>query len=396
MSAANASLGNTTELGSQDEFTAKYGYTALRFYLLELARELIPESRIKVCWRYPLPARTCIEIIYSDELGRARASGTMKCGLGWVCPACMMYIQEQRRSELTKALGRADKDYFSVLATYTFRHNAGMRLAPMLKQMQKSFRLVKTGRDWQTLKSEYMLIGSVKAVEITHGVNGWHPHIHELLLVNRELLEIAHDLTPSDYAQSLQNQMGRRWIESLKTVGLSAIDGVAFDVRSSQADIAEYVAKWGRVPRDADLNVNPDEVAYSVSKNARNGNFSVLDILYQSAVEDKYKGLFREYHAATTGRSQLQWSRGLKALLDIEIIRDEIAAEGIETPTDRILAEVGIELWKYISRTGKMAQVMTYANAGDANRLKWILSVIDEVFLHDIEPLPGNEWQLGH
>lgn len=396
MSEANRYLGNTTELGSAPLFAAEYGYTALRFYLLEVARELIPEGRIKVCWRYPLPERKCIEIIYSQELNRARSSGTMKCGSAWVCPACMMYIQERRRQELKAALDRSKDDYFSVLATYTFSHKAGMSLANMLHQMQIAFRRVKTGRMWQTIKDEYMLVGSVKATEITYGVNGWHPHFHELILVKKEMIENYHSGNTDEFAMSLQNQMSVRWIDGLAKEGLTGRDKIALDVRSSKADVAEYVAKWGRLPPHVDLNVESDEVSYSVSKTPRNGNFGVLDILYNAAEDRKYKDLFREYYRATKGKSQLQWSRGLKGLLDIEIIRDEIAAQGIETPTDVLLAKIEIELWKHISKTGRMAQVMTYANEGDANRLKWLLSVINDEYQDAWTPVPGSEWQLGH
>lgn len=320
----------------------------------------------------------------------------MKCGSGWVCPACMMYIQERRRQELTLALERSKDDYFSVLATYTFRHNIGMRLPTMLRQMQESFKAVKSGRMWQLIKSEYMLVGSVKALEITYGANGWHPHIHELILVKRKMIEEYNQNSTDEFALSLYHQMSSRWTEALANVGLSGLDGVAFDLRSSKEDVAEYVSKWGKLPSGVNLNVKADEVAYSVSKTPADGSLGVLDILYMAEHSEKHANLYREYHAATKGRSQLQWSRGLKALLDIEIVRDEIAAQGIETETDRILAEVRIDLWKYISTHGYMGQVMTYAHDGNDTKLGWLLDTLNDKCLDDWQPVPGSEWQLGH
>lgn len=396
MSESEPILGKTTKLGSAEQFVADYGYTALRFYLLSIAREILPNERIKVCWRYPLPGRTCIEIIYSEELKRARSSGTMKCGSAWVCPACMMYIQERRRQELTKAMEKSKDKYFTVLATYTASHSLKMPLSDLLAKMQASFRSVKTGRMWQLIKEDYMLAGSVKATEITFGASGWHPHYHELIFVDRNMLNKRFSVSPEQFAEGLQNQIGQRWIEMLAKNGMSGKKGVAFDVRASNKDIAEYIAKWGRAPRNIALNVNPDEVAYSVSKKARGDNLSVLDILYLAEKSSQHKYLFKEYHLATKGKSQLQWSRGLKELLDIEIIRDEIAAEGVETETDVLLAEIETGLWKYISQNFLMGQVMTYANTGDKTKLENLLMVIKDTYQDDWQPNAVIDWDLGH
>jgi len=393
MSVSDPILGNTTKLPSSADFVGQYGYTALRFYLLEIARSIIPEERIKVCWRYPLPERQAIEIIYSDELKRARSAGTMKCGSGWVCPACMAHIQERRRLELQTALDRSSDKYFSVMVTYTAAHTQQMRLAQIMRDMQDAYTKLHSGRFWQNVKSEYMIGGMIRATEITYGASGWHPHFHEIVLIDRTMLDENIAGSVDEYSQSLQTQLGTEWLRQLSAVGLSGKQGVALDVRGSNRDVADYVSKFGHMPQNVSMHVKPDEVAYSIGKTAGGGNFGVLDILFAAASDSKYRTLFREYHVATKGRSQLKWSKGLKSLLDIEIIRDEIAAQGIETETDRIMAQIDLDTWRYIAYNNHTGQLMTYANAGDDVKVSWFIERIQEKMS---EANNGVHWSLGH
>jgi len=387
------SLGNSTKFSTGADFAAQYGNVALRFYLLEVARSIIPDERIRVCWRYPLPARKTVEIIYSDERQCARTKGTMKCGSGWVCPACMSYIAARRRDELQTAIERSSDRFASLMATYTVRHHAGMRLDDMLAGMVKAYGKVFEGGWWSRTKEDWMIRGAVRATEITWGVNGWHPHFHVLMFVDKQVM--GEDLagSPAEYVSSLLPEIGGRWIEKLDAVGLSGDPRVAFDLRSSDQQIAEYIAKWGRMPVEWEVAGNAWEVAHATTKNAGRGHFGPLEILFKAAHDSQFQALFREYHAATKGKSQLHWSKGLKQMLDIEVIKDEIAADGIETETDRLLAEVQIDAWRWIADRKLLGQVMTYANTGDENRLRVLLDRIDELRQEQIVTLP--QFDLG-
>jgi len=386
-------LGNTTKFSTGREFAQQYGNTALRFYLLELARGLLPDERVRVCWRYPLPETKAIEIIYSDERKCARTKGTMKCGSGWVCPACMQYIAARRREELQTAIDNSSDKYSSLMATYTCSHQIGMPLHKLLHGLVKAYGKVFEGGWWSRTKQDWMIEGAVRATEITWGENGWHPHFHVLLFVNKEVLGDDYAGSPAEYVQSLLPEISDRWLDKLKAVGLSGQAPHAFDLRAGDKQVSDYIAKWGKMPKEWSVDGSAWEVSHAVTKSATGGHFGPLEILFKSAHDDKFKGLFKEYHNATKGRSQIHWSKGLKALLDIEVIRDAIAAEGIETETDRLLAAVNTELWHYISAQGHLGQLMTYANQGDAERV--------EQFLHAVQDKRANHmttlhWDLGH
>lgn len=296
--------------------------------------------------------------------------------------------------ELKTAIDHSADKYFAVMVTYTARHDSGMRLGNTLKALQEAYTATRSGRAWQYLKADYMLKGGVRTTEITYGKNGWHPHFHELVFVDKSVL--APDLAGSieEYTHSLSSQLTGLWLDKLSSKGLSGTEERALDVRGSNANIAEYVAKWGRPPTEKNISVNPDEVAYNISKSARGDNLSMMDILYAAADSEKYRNLYREYHAATKGRSQMQWSRGTKAMLDIEILRDELAAQGAETDTDVLLASIGLEDWRYIGRAGYLAQLMTIANEGNLGALENFLTKLksERENAHDI----NIQWDLGH
>lgn len=371
MSVSEPILGNTTKFASLTEaFAEKYGDTALRFYLQAVTRELLPNERIAICWRYLLPQAEGVEIIYSAERKRARARGTMKCGSVWLCAVCSAYITERRRLELQEAIERARDTLFPVMITYTVQHSAQQNLSDLLDEMHKAFRRMKSGKVWQEIKSEWFMVGSVRATEITYGDAGWHPHYHELLFADLGTLQGTLSGDVEQYAQSLQTQLSKLWVATLEKFNLKASTARGVDVKAAGGDIAAYIMKYGRMPSESKRGGISGELALGPQKRARGANLSVYDLIFAAGENNKNaKNLVKQYAEATKGKSQLQWSRGLKALLHIEEIKDELAAEGVETDTDVLLASISRFEWKWLTDAGFTAQLMTIANTGDAGEL---------------------------
>lgn len=394
MSDSEQSLGTSTKLGSAGEFAAQYGYTALRFYLLSIGRAILRDSRLNICWRYPLPERKTVDVIYSDERQRARASGTMKCGMAWVCPVCSAYIAERRRVELGRALLNSREKYATVMITYTAKHDKSMRLNDTLVAMQKAYKHAKSGRAWVEIRQEFGMVGSVRAIEITYGESGWHPHYHELLFFDVGLIQRDYDGSIAEYALGLEAIMVERWIAGLNKNGMTASEEIGLKISSTDDDVVDYIAKYGKMPLEHDFKGATDEITRGTAKTARNGNFGVWEILFRANGNRRFANLFKEYVAATKGRSQLQWSRGLLALLNIEEIRDEIACEGVETDTDRVLASIDVEFWRLLADKNHIAQVMTVANTGDEGELKALLKRIQDLYKEQGWEIP--QFDLGH
>lgn len=386
---------DTYALNNPVEFAKLYGYTALRFFLLAKARVLLGNNnRLQACWRYPLPDVEHVEIIYSEERKRARARGTMKCGQPWVCPVCTLYISERRRQELGVAVSQVRDRYMAVMVTYTARHDKSMRLADLLKKMQSAYSATRRGRWWGDLKSEFGLVGSIRATEVTYGHHGWHPHYHELLLIDIPTFNAFYGGAVTEMSAMLEAIFSAKWLAELQKQGLTADKEVGLKVTHSHGDVEEYISKYGKMPSESDFGGQADEVSRGSAKSARGGNFTPWELLFYAKDNSTFAALFVEYAHATKGRHQLQWSRDLKALLNIDEIADKIAAEGVETETDIILAKVDLSTWRYAANHGGyMAQIMTVAHEGDAERLRKLIAKIEKLAEAETVTLP--QFDLG-
>lgn len=279
------------------------------------------------------------------------------------------------------------------MVTYTIRHSKQMRLANLLRLMQEAYRKMQTGRAWMEVKNEFAMVGTIRAIEITYGESGWHPHYHVLLLTWLDMLRRDYEGNLPEYADALEGVLSPLWIDALDYYGLTATKERGLKVSCTDDDVKDYIAKYGKMPSESNFSGQTDEMTRSTQKHARNGNLSVWEILWRSQSSPLYKNLFVEYVEATRKRHPLQWSRNLKNWLDIDEIRDEIAAEGIETDTDRLLARVSVDLWKYIAHFGYMGQVMTYAHEGNEEKLGRLLDKL-EAFRAAL-PDPRIQFDLG-
>lgn len=366
------SLGNTTEFASTRETTPQQR-TAQRFFLQSMARELLPEHRIKICYRHRLPDATNVQVFHSPSKKRGRIAGTMKCKSAWVCAVCASYISERRREELQTALNNARDKYAPFLITYTIQHNREHSLQSSLDALQEAFRRFRSGRWWQTMKDEFSIVGSVRATEITWTPNaGWHPHYHEIVLVELDAVKGPNG-EYNWFSEAMENHFSQQWVNMLQKEGRTAAVGVGLTVRGSTKDVANYVAKYDRLPIERERWGQAAELTKANTKTGRGESFSPFDLLTEWAMGKKWMGrLFAEYADTTHGRSMLQWSRGTKNLLDIETVSDAIAAEG-ESDDDQLLADIPFEDWKRIVRHNAQAAVLRAAHLNNAGMIADIL-----------------------
>lgn len=362
------SLGTTTEFASGGDTGSTSVY---RFYLQSLARELLPNNRVQICYRHKLPGRDDVEVLYSPSRKRGHIRGTMKCKLAWTCAVCASYITEQRRVELRAALDNARELYIPVMVTYTGRHHAGEKLHDVLSQMNAAFRAMRSGRWWAQVKSEFSIVGGVRATEITYSqVAGWHPHFHEILLLEAAPITKhgAGELT--HVTNALQSHLEPEWIAKLAKQGRGAAAGVALDVRGSDRDVVEYVAKWGHLPlNDGRWGPAEEVTKVAVKTGRRDGSKTPFELLWDYGTGDKRAGrLFVEYAEATKGKSMLQWSRGTKQLLSIDTLSDEQAAEGA-TEDERLLAIITAQQWRGIIKNNWQSAILHAAHQQDVARI---------------------------
>lgn len=338
-------IANIASLSLQDE------RTVYRFFLQDCARQLVPNERVADCLRCHAPLKETVEVRKSQNHQTAYYANLVVCSRVWLCPVCASRITEERRKELHKAITawRGGK----VMVTYTLRHNRGMRLEATLEKFLDAYRSFKGGKMFQSIKRLSGWQGSVKALEVTYGENGWHPHIHELVLLSNKIEQ--------GYEGHMQVMMRRHWLNVLERHGLDADYTHGLDVREADKDIADYIAKYGYEPRSFGWTA-AHELTKSPAKVGNLSGKSPLQLLMDYGEGDMKAGkLWREYAACFKGKHQLQWSLGVRELLGLDKEKtDEEIAESI--PEDTILfAQFTKREWQAIKASLQRGRVLQKA-----------------------------------
>ena len=176
------SLGNparhvSADDGKEETRRRRRSERGLLRYVLWGVSEL---PRVRRCGKVP----TGDTVVAMDNGGVAHFAGLQSCGSIWACPVCSAKIRNVRSEEIAGAAGKWDRDGNTVLmVTLTAPHDMGMALKPLLEVIAGSFRQVIAGRPWLRVKKQVGIVGTIRAVEVTHGENGWHPHLHVLVFV---------------------------------------------------------------------------------------------------------------------------------------------------------------------------------------------------------------------
>ena len=329
---------------------------SLRWALQSAARELLPGERVAGCLRWLQGGRKTVDILHSAEVQKAHFKGLQTCGSVWADPVCASKITERRRVELTGALA-ANPQYRVALVTLTLRHAAGDRLDAVLDPMLAAYRFIKSGRRWKEFVGDVGLVGSIRALEVTLGKNGWHPHLH--------LLTFQDGGQPAD----LEGFLTERWLAAIERQGREALAGPGCDVRTANADVAAYIAKYGTQPIDTTFRWTLEhELAKGPAKRGKDGGGETpTQLLANYLVGHKESGWrWQEYAHTFKGKRQLQWSRGLRDLLglDKELTDKELAEQ--QEKDSVLLAALSLSQWRAVLGNDCRGELLEVASSGDA------------------------------
>jgi len=349
--------------------------SAYKFWLQSAARELLPGERVKICYRHRLPLRNTVDVMKSTATRRAYYSGLMKCNAQWQCPVCASKLASKRAEAIRDAIERNRSKLLPVLATYTMRHSAHDTLDTTLTNLMEAYRKFKGTRAYTTIAAEFEIKASARSLEITHGNNGWHPHIHEVIFCDISILEAETDV--SFLASALQRHLTPEWLSALGRVGASATVQAGCTVTTDYGNIAEYVAKMDKLllPRQKKGKWGvAEELTKSNVKSVGAGGDTPFGILekYAETGDWSYAALFIEFARATKGRSVLQWSRGGKEIVGYKEVERE------ETETDILLAQLSPEQWKVVRHENRIGELLDVASSQDV-----------ETFYAWLDKLPG-------
>lgn len=328
-----------------------------RWALQAGARALLPGERVSWCYRNRVPGQSTIDVWWAEAVKRAHFKNLMVCGSIWSCPICAAKITERRRVELTEAIDHA-QGLDTALVTFTMHHDRRDKLHDLLDDLLASYRFMKAGRIWAGIERDYKLVGSVRALEVTQWLNGWHPHLHVLFFAARG----------ADFA-GLGGILKERWLSILDTNGCSASDEVGVQLSDRRGDVARYIAKFGHEPKQNRWTVE-HELTKAPSKLGTSDHRTPTQLLRDYVNGDKGTGnLWREYALTFKGKRQLVWSRGLRHALGLDKEKtDEELAKSTDEPSV-LLGQISLAQWRVILANDARAEVLEVASSGDAGAL---------------------------
>lgn len=283
--------------------------------------------------------------------GSAFVTGLQRCGNVHACPVCSERIARERTADCVSALKqwRAAGGHTYML-TLTLPHQLHQSLRDVLNAVTVSTRAINSGRgSMKTLLKPYGYIGQIRALEVTHGENGWHPHLHVLVLVDQEVPAEVVDVIKARWEAAA---IAAQWAPPSWTHGATWQGGDA---------AAEYVSKggWGMA----------EEISMGhVAKSGNSGSRTPFEILQDAALgcADSAR-LFREYGLALHGRRQQFWSRGLKDRFGIKERSDQDVVEEEETRATQEVAVILCIDWRLVVRYEQRAELLrAVESAGQA------------------------------
>jgi hypothetical protein len=293
------------------------------------------------------------QVLKGATQGKAFYHGFQVCAKPWTCPVCATKISERRRQEVAKGMKQAEALGLKVfLVTPTVPHGLGDDVAQIVDKITKAWTSLWQGRRGVELRNALGLFGHIRALEVTYGENGFHPHFHVLMFYHPD--------------QTNLNEWGKlayAWQKAAVKAGLPAPS----IERGCQVDdgsrAAQYVAKgvWGL----------ESEVTKGHVKKGKRGSRTPFDLLRDYMSGDKQAGaLWRVYVDAFQGRRQLYWSNGLKKLLAIAELSDEEITNKPDEEQALLLATITDDQWRVIYRRNLESAVLDLAEVSpDAMRL---------------------------
>ena len=326
-----------------------------RFILQSFARDLLPDHRIKNCFR--VPTGGLVELYHHAEFSAASYGGLQTCGSPHVCPVCSSKIAERRAQEITAGITKwMDRGGGVVMATFTLQHERGDDLRFLVSVLRGASRNLKAGARWKLFGARYGLLGSITACEYTYGRHGWHPHLHSLMLVRGGLKRAE--------LVELEQWLKVRWSSGLDSLGGYASWDHGVKVQIADEVAADYVSKAGRNWTLA------DELTKANTKLGRRGGLSIPQLLWAAGLGDPEAArLFQQFEKITFNTSPVRWSPGLRTKLNIgaEKTDEEIAKE--QLANGRLMLLFERDQWRVVLAHDARADVLLEARAGDVERV---------------------------
>lgn len=358
-----------------DDDAARQTRRAARLAAQELLWDLAGMDRLRRCGREGVLPGGSVRIRATGAGADRRAgfAGVATCGSVWACPVCSAKVLARRADELAQGVDTWAAQGGSVaMLTLTMRHHRGQSLDGLWDALTTAWRAVTSSGSWKRTSKAAGVAGYVRVVEVTHGGNGWHVHVHVGLLLDGQV-------DVQRRASALGNVAWSSWRPALMKAGYDAPikDSGGLHVAHWQPGTRPLADYFTKNVYELDAQKVALELARGDLKAARAGNrtpFRILaDVAAYGLVDDVE--LWQEWERASKGRRQMVWSNGLRDRLGlgVEATDDELAAEELGTGDDD-LVELPAATWRAIGAAGLRGMVLDLAEHDETGQLlrRWL------------------------
>lgn len=277
--------------------------------------------RCQKCGRYPVTTDGTVGV-RADGISVGYA-GLATCGSVWSCPVCNSRIQNVRRLEVGVALANVHANGGgAAFGAITVRHNRSQALDGLLGALTYGIARIAQDKTVRALRAELGYMGRIQALEVTYGLNGWHPHRHPLVLFT----------SPPDPGKLIQLHLAefRAFRAGVVKKGYDApldLAQVLMPVELGSAEVlGDYFTKSSYTAEQAGWEITSTQSKSGRKKTSRTP-WQLLESVRTTGDMDDLD-LWNEYELGMKGRRALTFTRGLRDLVGLgEEATDEQIAD---------------------------------------------------------------------
>lgn len=196
------------------------------------------------------------------------------------------------------------------LVTLTLPHDEGDALKPLRRAVAKAWTACTRGAPWKRWRERLEMVGTVRALEVTHGRNGWHPHLHVAIYAAKAWSD--------DERGALRLWLGKQWAHAVThpPEGEPAYRAPSIDhgVTVQALRGSEYLAKMGLGHELASTSTKAGRAEHRTPWQILRDltAFAYADDVREDLIKSNRR-LWREFANGIRGARQLTFSVGLRS-----------------------------------------------------------------------------------
>ncbi len=316
----------------------------------------------------------------SKRTGLWYATGLVKCNSTWTCAVCAFEIHAERADHLRVLIGDWWGEDRCLMSSNTVRHNASMKLKPLREGVVNAHRRMSQGEGQGSfaernaaIRAKLGEVHNVRGLEVTHGAQGWHPHLHKIHLCENswrsakgQLVDHPLDWSTVHALSDICEEMNSLWRDAIAQQfdGDAAYEPNKHGVDLRTCSVASYVAKMGFADDAIDDAGSPEDDAPSahsgvhlemtspVLKAAKGKNrtpWQILDAFDQKKRAEvdsaREAHLWRDWCAGIKSARQLEFSRARKGAVGVQAAFEEWLRVAVYWTANREADPAAYESW---------------------------------------------------